>query len=113
MASSIGPEAPSPAAAAQSSNTSSSAAYSTQVFANGTAAQLAQTTNDAMVYLTCTLAGTAFTLNIGPTSTPANSIVPSGAVTAGEVITVRLPAGWYLKWAATTATFATATIVTC
>ena len=113
MGSAIGPETVSPGAPSTNSNTSTTSAYSTQVFANGTAAQLAQTTNDAMVYLTCTASGTAFTLNSGPTAGVANAIIPSTPVTAGQVITYRLPAGRFLKWSATTATFAAATIETC
>ena len=59
-----------------------------------------------MVYLEIGTAGTANVLAIGPTSTPANTVVASGTATAGEIMTVRLPAGWYLKWSATTATLA-------
>jgi hypothetical protein len=40
-------------------------------------------------------------------------IVPSTAVTAGELLTIRLPAGWFFKWNAVTATIATVNIVTC
>jgi hypothetical protein len=94
-------------------DTAGGAAVSTPTFASGTASQLAQTTTDAMVYLTCTTSGTAFTLKIGPTSTPANTIVPSSAVVAGTMFSVRLPAGWYLEWTATTAAFATQTAITC
>lgn len=78
----------------------------TPSFANGTAAQLSDTGRDYMVYLEIGTAGTAFTVAIGPTSTPANTVVSSGVATSGEVITVRLPAGWYLEWTATTATLA-------
>jgi hypothetical protein len=95
-------------------DTSKTATASTQVFTNGTAAQLVTpTVEDALVYLTVTTAGTAFTLAIGPTSAVAVPIVASVAVAVGETFTVRLPAGWYLKWAATTATVATANIVSC
>jgi parallel beta-helix repeat protein len=78
----------------------------TPSFANGTAAQLSDTGRTYMVYLEVGTAGTAFTVAIGPTSTPANTVVASGVATSGEVVTVRLPAGWYLQWTATTATLA-------
>jgi len=93
--------------------TAGSAPVLTPAFANGTAAQLTDTTRDYMVYLTVGTAGTAFSLAIGPTSTPANTIVPSSVATAGQVYTIRLPAGWYLKWAATTATLAGQSAVGC
>lgn len=86
--------------------TAASAPVLTPAFASGTAAQLADTTRDYQVYLTIGTAGTANSVAIGPTSTPANTVVSSGTATTGEVMTVRLPAGWYLKWTATTATLA-------
>jgi len=97
---------------AGASNTGAVAVASTPALANGTAAQLAQTTNDAMIYFTVTLAGTGFSVAIGPTAAVANTIVPAAAVVAGQVISFRLPAGWFCKWSATTATIAQAA-VTC
>lgn len=93
--------------------TAAAAAVLTPTFANGTAAQLSDTTRDYMVYLTIGTAGTANTLAIGPTSTPANTIISSATATSGEVMAVRLPAGWYLKWSATTATLATQIAIGC
>jgi hypothetical protein len=93
--------------------TAASAPVLTPAFASGTAAQLADTTRDYMVYLECTTSGTATSIAIGPTSTPANTIMASAAATAGTVYTVRLPAGWYLKWAGTTTAFATQTAIGC
>lgn len=87
-------------------DTHNNAAALTPTFANGTAAQLTDTTRDYMVYLTVGTAGTAFTVAIGPTSSPANTIVPSGTATSGQVVSFRLPAGWFVKWSATTATLA-------
>lgn len=88
------------------SSSVNSAPVLTPALANGTAAQLTDTTRDYMVYLTVGTAGTAFTVAIGPTSTPANTIVPSGTATSGQVVSFRLPAGWFVKWSATTATLA-------
>jgi hypothetical protein len=94
-------------------DTAGSAPVITPAFANGTPAQLADTTRDYMVYLEVGTAGTALVIKIGPTSTPATTIVASGVATAGEVISVRLPAGWYLEWSATTATLANQTAIGC
>jgi len=93
-------------------NTAAGATASTPTFASGVASQLAQTTKDAMVYFGCTFAGTAFTLAIGPTSTPANTLITGVAVVAGQMISFRLPAGWYVKYTVTTGTF-TQTAITC
>jgi hypothetical protein len=95
------------------SSTAASAPVLTPSFASGTAAQLSDTSRDYTVYLECTTSGTATTIAIGPTSTPANTIMASAAATAGTVYTVRLPAGWYLKWAGTTTAFATQTAIGC
>ena len=81
--------------------------------ANGTAAQLTDTTRDYMVYLTVGTAGTALSVAIGPTSTPANTIYNAGTATAGQTIGFRLPAGWFWKWAATTATLALQSAIGC
>lgn len=70
---------------------------------SGTAIQLSDLTRDYQVYLEVTTAGTATSLTIGPTSSAsAVSLMTSQAATAGQVITFRLPAGWYFKWTGTT-----------
>jgi hypothetical protein len=94
-------------------STASSAPVLAPSLANGTAAQLADTTRDYMVYLEVGMAGTALVVKIGPTSTPANTVVSSGVATSGEVISFRLPAGWYAEWSATTATLAGQLAVGC
>jgi hypothetical protein len=95
------------------SNTESSAPVLTPAFANGTAAQLSDTARDYMVYLTCSTAGTGFSLAIGPTATPANSLVSDLAVAVGEQYSFRLPAGWYVEWSATSAAFADQIAIGC
>jgi hypothetical protein len=90
-----------------------SAPVLTPVFANGVASQLATLTRDFMVMLECTTAGTLTTIAIGPTSTPANTIMSSQPTTAGTVYTFRLPAGWWVEWAGTTTAFATQTAIGC
>ena len=93
--------------------TSGSAPVITPTFANNTAAQLTDTTRDYMVYLQIGTAGTAFTLAIGPTSTPANTIITSATPTATELLAIRLPAGWFLKWAGTSTTLASQKAIGC
>ena len=104
---------PTPVAFPSGSNSSVSAPVLTPAFVSGTAAQLADTTRDYLVYLECTTSGTATSIAIGPTSTPANTIMASAAATAGTVYAIRLPAGWYVKWAGTTTAFATQTAIGC
>lgn len=103
----------SPLAIPGGTSTAASAPVLTPAFANGTAAQLSDTTRDYMVYLTVGTAGTALIVAIGPTAGTANTVVPSSTATSGEVVTVRLPAGWFLKWSATTATLAGQLAVGC
>jgi hypothetical protein len=90
-----------------------SAPVLTPTFASATAAQLADTSRDYMVYLLVGTAGTVFSLSIGPTSTPANAVVSSITPVANTVFTVRLPAGWYLKWAGTSTTMASQIAIGC
>jgi hypothetical protein len=94
-------------------NTSGSAPAITPSFSNGTAAQLADTTRDYLVYLQVGTAGSGFTLAIGPTSTPANAIVGGVTPVAGELFSFRLPAGWYVKWAGTLTTLADQIAIGC
>lgn len=100
-------------AANAGTSSAGSAPVLTPTFATGTAAQLTDLTRDYMVYLEIGTAGTANVVAIGPTSTPANTVIASGVATAGEVMTIRLPAGWYLKWSATTATLANQIAIGC
>jgi hypothetical protein len=91
----------------------SAAVLATPPFANGTAAQLSDVARDYMIYLTITTGGTATTLAIGPTSTPASTILSSSPVVAGQHISFRLPAGWYVKWAGTLTAIATQVTIGC
>lgn len=90
--------------------TNGSAPVLTPTLASGTAAQLSDTTRDYMVYMDITTSGTATSIAIGPTSTPANTIVASASVTAGVLYSFRLPAGWYIKWSGTTTALSTTAI---
>ena len=83
-------------------------------FTSGTAAQLADLTRDYLVYLQVGTAGTAMSVSIGHTSAASDvTVVSNATATAGEVVSVRLPAGWWLKWTATTATLANQVAVGC
>jgi hypothetical protein len=94
-------------------NTARGATASTPTIANTATGVQVDATKDVMLYLTCSLAGTGFTLKIGPTSTPAYTLVNNVAVAIGECFSVRVPGGWYVSWQATTATFANQQAVTC
>lgn len=96
----------SPAAFNAGTSTAGSAPVITPANTSGVAAQLSDHTRDYMVYLTIGTAGTALTVLIGPTASPANTIYTAATATAGEAISFRLPAGWFWEWAATTATLA-------
>lgn len=91
-------------------NTAAGAAVTTPVL--GAAAQLAQTTQDSMLYIEITTAGT-LTIAIGPTVGVANTIVAGLASAVGDQYAIRLPAGWFI--AVTTGTTAawTTKAITC
>lgn len=81
---------------------------------SGTAIQLTDTSRDYQVYLEVTTAGTATSVTMGHTSSANDvSIMTSQAATAGQVITFRLPAGWYFKWAGTTTAIGNQVAVGC
>jgi hypothetical protein len=88
-------------------NTASSPPVLTSLGFDGTAAQLADTSRDYMVYLCVTTSGTATTVEFGHSSA-ANDVVMvnDASVTAGQAISFRLPAGWYVKASGTSTVFA-------
>lgn len=78
--------------------------------ASGTAAQLTDWTRDYDVSFQVGTAGTALTIALGPTSAVSSvNVVNNAAAAAGSQIGFKVPAGWYVKWSATTATIAQAT----
>jgi hypothetical protein len=95
------------------SKTSASAPAIVPTFANGTASQLSDTTRDYVVYLQIGTAGSAVSLAIGPTSGVATTLMASATPIADSLLTVRLPAGWFLKWAGTLTTITTQTAIGC
>ena len=103
-----------PAPLLAGTNTAASApVISSPGFVSGTASQLSDTTRDYIVYFTIATGGGTVTIAIGPTSTPANTIVSSAAGVAGVVIPVRLPAGWYLEITVATSTIGRQIAVGC
>jgi hypothetical protein len=82
-------------------------------FASGTASQLSDTTRDYMVYFTIGTGGGTVTIAIGPTSTPATTVVSAATGVNGGVIPVRLPAGWYLEITVATSTIARQIAIGC
>jgi hypothetical protein len=72
-------------------------------FVSGTAKQV-DTRKDAFLYIAITTAA-ALTVAIGPTSATAQAITPSQSSALG-VITLFVPAGWYVKLTGTIANLA-------
>lgn len=94
-------------------STAGSAPVLTPTFSSGVAAQLADLTRDYMVYLQIGTAGSAFSLAVGPANTTTTTIMASGTPTSDELIALRLPAGWWLKWTGTLTTLTTQTAIGC
>ena len=82
-------------------------------FASGTASQLSDLTRDYEVYFTIGTGGGTVTIAIGPTSTPATTIVNAATGVNGEVIRVRLPAAWYLEITVATSTITRQVAIGC
>ena len=93
--------------------TAASAPAITPTLANGVASQLSDVTRDYILYLEVGTAGTGFTLSIGPTSGVANAVVTSVTPVTGMLFTLRIPAGWFIKWAGTTTTLANQLAIGC
>lgn len=90
-------------------DTSGTATASSPSFTSGTAIQLS-TTRDVILYIAIQTSA-ALAVAIGPTSTPANTIMPSQSYALG-MQTIRVPKGWYVKITGTIADL-TITAVTC
>lgn len=82
-------------------------------FVSGTASQLSDTSRDYMIYIAIATGGGTVSVSIGPTSTPANAIMTSATGVNGELISVRLPAGWYFKITLATSTIGSQIAVGC
>jgi len=80
----------------------------------GGAVQLSDLTRDYIVYLEVGTAGTAWIVSMGHTSAGNDvTLHASGVATAGQVLSFRLPAGWWFLWSATAATLAQSVAVGC
>ena len=93
--------------------TAGSAPVLTPGFTNGVVARLTDTTRDYTLFLQIGTPGTAFSVLIGPTSTPATTIYASATPPAGALLTIRIPAAWYLKFSGTGTTLASQTAIGC
>lgn len=82
-------------------------------FSSGVASQLSDLTRDYMVYFRIATGGGTISLAIGPTSSPANTIMSSATGVNGELISVRLPAGWYLEITLATSTIGSQIAIGC
>jgi hypothetical protein len=90
-------------------DTSGTATASSPSFVSGTAQQLS-TSQDVTLYIAVQTSA-ALAVAIGPTSTPANTIMPSRSYALG-MATVHVPKGWYVEITGTIADL-TITAVTC
>jgi len=81
-------------------DSSATATATAPTFVSGTALQL-DTTSDTMLYVEVTTAS-SLVIAIGPTSTPATTIVSSITAALG-LETIRVPKGWYVKITGTVA----------
>jgi hypothetical protein len=94
-------------------SSASAAVISSPGFVSGTASQLSDLTRDYQVYFVIGTGGGTVSIAIGPTSTPAHTLVSSATGVAGAGYTVRLPAGWYLEITVATSTIASQIAVGC
>ena len=93
-------------------NTASGATTASAALANGTAKQVS-TTVDTMVYIKLSTAGTAMSISVGPTSTPATTLWGPGTPLITGMYTVRVPAGWYILVSGTSTVIQSSQYVTC
>ena len=98
---------------ALASNTNTTATLTTQTFVSNTAKQLS-TTNDVMLYCRVT-AAVVWSLNLGPTSTPATTMINIASTSPAVLYNVsyRVPAGWYVNVTCATMSSIIFTQVTC
>lgn len=78
-----------------------------------TASQLSDKTRDYQIYLTIGTPGTGVTVNIGTSNPPGRTVYGSATPTAGQQITFRLPAGFWMEIAGTGTTLAAQNAIGC
>ena len=81
-------------------STTGNAPVLTPTFTNGTATRLPDLTRDYWAYLQTSATGT-FSVLIGPTSTPASVVFAAASLTSAQLISFRIPAGYWVQWAGT------------
>jgi hypothetical protein len=95
-------------------NTSGAVAgNSVPAFTNTAVGIQVNATEDTMVYLTVTVVFVGLVIKIGRTSATNITVYASNAAPVGSLITVRVPAGYFMSTAYTSGTFATAIAVPC
>jgi sugar (pentulose or hexulose) kinase len=82
-------------------------------FLCGTASRLPDITRPHDVYLTVGTPGTGLGVAIGPDPDPRHTVYAAAEVQAGQLITIRLPAGWWLRWGSPDVTLAGQLAVGC
>lgn len=95
------------------SGASSPAVISSPGFSSGVASQLSDLTRDYMIYVTIGTGGGTVSVAIGPTNTPANTLVNAAVGINGESINFRLPAAWFCKITVATSTIASQIAIGC
>ncbi len=85
-------------------NTAPSAGYSNPAIPNNTTGIQVNATKDAMVYLEVTVVMVALVISIGPAATPTNAIFTSAGCPVGSLLSIRVPAGWYIAVSYTSGT---------
>lgn len=91
-------------------NTSSSATASAIAFTTATAQQV-NAQSDAILYIACTTS-TALTVSMGPTVATSAVTILNNVTVSTCLMSVRVPAGWYVKLTGTMADFS-CNYVTC
>jgi hypothetical protein len=74
-------------------------------FPNSATGTAINTGIDCMIYLEVTTVFVALVIKIGPTSSPAYTVFASAACQVGTLLTIRLPAGWFLSTSYTSGAF--------
>ena len=97
---------------APATSTSGGASYSTPTLANTVVGSVVNATEDVMLYLEVTTVFVALVISMGPAATPTNAIFTSAACPVGTLISLRVPAGWFVATSYTSGAFHQAA-VTC
>lgn len=86
-------------------STASGATYSTPTLANSAVGSVLNANQDVMLYLEVTTVFVALVISMGPAATPTNAIFTSAACPVGTLISLRVPAGWFVATSYTSGAF--------